>query len=520
VAARRLVRTLLLDATLLVIGGVLYGAAFPPHACALGAWVTLVPLLAVAARASVAGAFAAGFLYGTVFFWVTVPWVVEAVAAYFAVGLVGAAALGALICVVFVSVYVGGFAIAARALLRRQRWLALVGVPALWVTGELARATLLTGLPWELLGHSQWQSPLLIQVADLGGVYAVSYLVAAVNVGVYLAVRGLARDDETRQLVRACAPLAAALALVAAVLGYGSWRSALERTRAGAPAALVTVVQGNQPPSWTWDRSRAERTLLLYADLSRRAVAATHPDLLVWPEYAVTLYPGADPMVLPALSTLAASVPGGLVFGAPRTAGSGRAARYFNSAFHLTADQGFAAYDKIHLVPFAEYQPLGIGEAVAATDERAFGAGTRSAVFKSAAGRLGVMICYEVVFPELARGLVHAGAEILLNLANDGWMDTAGLGASRQHLSMATFRAVETRRYLVRATTSGVSGFIDPLGRPFGLLGEGERAVTSGVVERRREITPYARYGDLFAVCCGVVGLAALLWSGRRRRSA
>jgi apolipoprotein N-acyltransferase len=522
-AATRLgshLRVRLLDLALVITGGVLYAAAFPPHACDLSAWIALVPLLAVAARATATGAFAAGFVYGTVFFAGIVAWVVEAVSAYFASGVVGAVAFSTLICVLFVAVYVGLFAVAARALLRRRRrWAALFGLPALWVAYELARSRLLTGLPWELLGHSQWRRTELIQIVDVGGVYAVSYLVAAVNVGVFFALCGIARAKTPRRLAHSMMPLAAAAALVALAFAYGMRAVDRELARPPGPRAVVALVQANVPSAWEWQRANAERSLLAYAALTRTTIADTRPDLVVWPEYAVTLYPERDTMLMPALAALAQRTTAGLLFGAPRLRGeSGESERYFNAAYHLAPGGALAAYEKIRLVPFAEYQPMALGQAFAAEADRTFSAGTASTVFETAIGRLGVLICYEAIFPELTRDLVRAGAEVLVNISNDGWLDRAGLGASAQHLSMAVFRAVESRRFLARASSSGISGFVDPLGREFALLGVDQRGVTLGEIEARTGLTFYTRFGDAFAFACIPLGALLLAPAARRRR--
>jgi apolipoprotein N-acyltransferase len=511
-------RPRLLDPALILTGGALYAAAFPPYGCDVAAWIALVPLLAVLPRTSARGAFLAGAAYGAIFFTAIVPWVVHAVAAYFGAGVVTATAFGAVICVCFVSGWVGLFALAARRLLAAGRWYAFVGIPASWVAYELARTTVLTGLPWELLGHSQWRRIALIQVADLGGVYALSFVIAAVNVGVYLAVHTATRTARPCRLARAAAPLAVALALVAACGLYGARRIAASATAAPADTAILALAQGNLPPSWRWERRMAERNLLAYVGLSRRALSEAHPDLLIWPEYALTLYPARDAEVLPALRTLADRTSGGLVFGAPRLEETPPRSRYFNSAYHLAPGGALTAYDKIHLVPFAEYRPLAVGEALAAAEsDGEFSAGSDSTVFATAVGRLGVLICYEVIFPDLARRATRAGAEILLNLSNDGWLDTAGLGAGAQHLSIAVFRAVENHRFLARAAASGISGFVDPLGRPFGLLAAGRSGITVGEVSARRDLSVYTRIGDAFALACALIAPALLLVGGRKR---
>jgi apolipoprotein N-acyltransferase len=511
-------RFCLLDAALVLGGGALYAAAFPPYGCDAAAWVALVPLLAVVRRAGRGAAFVAGAAYGAVFFAAIVPWVVEAVAAYFGAGVVAAVAIGAAICVLFVSGYLGLFALAARRLLRRGRWHAFIGIPALWVAYELARTTILTGLPWELLGHSQWRRIALIQVADVGGVYGLSFVIAAVNVGLYLGVRTAACTARPSRLARGATPLATALTLVAICAGYGTWR--LASAEQPGRSAVLALAQANLPTRWQWERSTAQRDLLAYLELSRHALAQSHPDLLVWPEYALTLYPQRDVQVLPALRDVASRTAGGLVFGAPRLDGDPPHARYFNAAYHLAPAGTLAIYDKIHLVPFAEYRPAALGEALAADGDADFSAGDASTVFETAVGRLGVLICYEVIFPDLARRLTRAGAEILLNLSNDGWLDRAGLGAGAQHLSIAVFRAVENHRVVARAAASGISGFIDPFGRPYGLVAAGTSGIATGEVTPRRDLSVYTRVGDVFAWACAALGLALLLTPRRSTRLA
>ncbi|HEY2389295.1 MAG TPA: apolipoprotein N-acyltransferase [Candidatus Binatia bacterium] len=506
----------LLDAALVVAGAALYAAAFPPYGCDVTAWVALVPLLAVLDRVGQRGALVAGAAYGSLFFAALVPWVVSAAAAYFGARLLTAVAFAAAICVLFVAGYGGLFALAARRLLRRGPWTAFVGIPALWVAYELARATLLTGLPWELLGHSQWRRLALIQIADAGGVYALSFVIAALNVGLYLAVRAL-RERGSRELLGASAPLAVACGLVALVAAYGSWRLR-EATAAPPPdGRTIALAQGNVPESWRWSRQNAERNLLTYVGLSRGALAHGAPDLIVWPEYALTLYPERDATVMPALRDLAARTTGGVVFGAPRVRDDAAGTRYFNSAYHIAPSGNVTFYDKIHLVPFAEYDPLPFDESLAADSDSAFSAGGASTVIGTPVGRLGMLICYEVIFPELSRQLTRGGAEILLNLSNDGWVDHAGLGAGVQHLSISVFRAVENRRYVARAAASGISGFIDPWGRPFGELAAGRSGLAVGRVVPRRDLTLYTRMGDVFAFACVAVGLALLLASRQER---
>lgn len=503
-------------AAAIVAGGLVYAAALPPHGWAALAWIALVPLLLAVRRCGIRTAYVGGALYGFTFFAASAPWLLGAVHAYFASGVLTALLFFIGAGLLYIAAWVGVVGAGARILLASGRWTALVGIPALWVLHELGRTRVLTGLPWNLLAHGQWSSPALIQIADVTGAYGVSFLVVLGNVAVALALRDFRRLPPGRAL----APLGAAATLVGAVMLYGHARLAAVPgdTAAGAPRT-VALLQGNTPLVTTWQRAASDRALLVYGDLTRHAIAED-PDLVVWPEYALPLYPEGDPRILPLLTTLAADVPGGLVFGAPRMIGTGDGGdHYRNAVYHVAPDGAVATYDKRHLVPFAEYQPLAFGPTLAAAEDRVFSAGGLSIPFATASGRLGMTICYEVIYPALVGDLVRSGAEILVNVSNDGWLDLAGLGAAEQHLAIAVFRAVETRRYLARAATTGISGFIDPTGRPFALLAAGTRGITTGVVVPRNDRTLYVRSHDAFAFACVIVA-GILVGLAVRRRDA
>lgn len=503
-------------AAAVVLGGGLYAASLPPYGWTLLAWVALIPLFVTVRRYGARSAFGAGLLYGFAYFGGVAPWLVGAVQAYFTTSWLMGLAFFFATGVLYIATYVGLACVGARPLLLDGRWSALVGVPALWVAHELAQTRVLTGLPWGLLSMSQWSVPALVQIADVTGAYGVTFLIALVNVALFLA----ARDFRVLGSHRALAPLAVALAVVGSVGLYGRTRLATIGAEAdAAPPHTVALVQGNAPLVTTWQRAASDRALFLYGDLTRRALAE-RPDLVVWPEYALPLYPEGDPRILPQLTTLAAKTGAGIVFGAPRILGDAGREHYRNAAYHLAPDGALAAYDKRHLVPFAEYQPMTLGPAVAAAGERTFSAGGAATPFATASGRLGMLICYEVIYPGLVNDLVRAGAEVLVNVSNDGWLDLAGLGAAEQHLAIAAFRAIETRRYLARAASTGISGFIDPTGRPFALLASRTRAITTGAVVPRDDLTLYVRCGDAFAFTCVALAFVTVGHAVRRRKTA
>jgi apolipoprotein N-acyltransferase len=260
------------------------------------------------------------------------------------------------------------------------------------------------------------------------------------------------------------------------------------------------VVQGNIDNAFRWKRTFFERALNTYAALT--AQANVSPQLIVWPENAVNFYIEREPVLHAQLGIIANQAREGLLLGAPRLS-NGRDAR--NSA-RLIAPGGriIATYDKRRLVPFAEYDPLTwLRQAGAA--ELGYKPGDSPAVLNAGAVPIGVVICYEILFPGLVRDVVRHGATVLVNLSNDSWMDQGDGVASQQHFSMSVFRAVETRRWLIRAASTGVSGFVSPIGTahatvPIHTAGSSVFAVTPEHGE-----TLYVRWGDTWVALVGMV---------------
>jgi apolipoprotein N-acyltransferase len=280
------------------------------------------------------------------------------------------------------------------------------------------------------------------------------------------------------------------------------------------------VVQTNVPPAFRWTRGYAEQQLRAHLALTEKHAADIEPSLVVWPENALSTYLESDPFAVAQLMRLATRYHTDILLGAPRYENG----RTYNSARLIRAsgrDGGY--YDKQHLVLFAETSPLAppapAGPSESPTE---FTAGNRAGVLQSFVP-LGVSICHEVLYPDLVSAAVREGAEVLVNISNDGWLDGGYGAASRQHFAMAAFRAVETRRYLVRAATTGVSGVIDPYGRVVEERAPGTVGVGSTRVSGRRGITPYVRFGDVFAYACAGLALGGLVRGrvrlGRRLRT-
>ncbi len=483
----------------------LYALACPPYEISLVAWLVPGLLLTGVRGLSKRAAFARGVVFALVFGYGMTSWAVGASLEYFgfSYGVAWLFAAGVwLACGFPYALLTVIYAWASEALSARSR---PVLAAWLWVGAELLRTELFSGMPWELLGHTQFRNTWVIQVADLGGVYAVSFVMVLVSVGVAeLLSEGVrSRVFDWRRLAM---PIAAMLCLSV----YGYWSLAQSGGDVAGANTSVAVVQGNVENSIRWKRAHFERALAAYTELSE-SLADAAPDLIVWPENAVSFYVDREPAMRRQLGVVAKWARKGLIFGAPRYDRTAQVAR--NSAYWMGPTGNIDGYyDKQKLVPFAEYDPLG-GESD--SDQIVYRGGDEPGLLDPQDMSVGAVICYEIIFPSLVRELVRDGARLLVNLSNDSWMDVGDGVAPRQHASMAVFRAVETRRYLVRASAGGYSGFVDPYGRLYATLPNRTADYSLARVGFRDEITPYVRWGDRWATAGATAGLLLVIGAKR-----
>jgi apolipoprotein N-acyltransferase len=490
---------------LAAISAVLISLSLPPTDLHVLAWICLVPFfLAIrSCRTPVRSALCAVVFvlsFGSVF----AQWLPGTVAVFFRLSAVTAWLSALAVYAAFGIVPIGLFAALAHVLIRqRSPWRILAGVPMLWVGAELFRVHLLGGLPWALLGHALYGKPTLIQVADFAGVFGVSFLIAAVNTGIFLAV--IHHSEQGR---RALVPLALAVGLVGTAWLYGNMRLAQASAQNSGEVVAVGLLQPNRAPVYRWTRVAADRALLTYLRLSQRHFAGEDLSLIVWPENAIPLYPERDGHLRVRLAQFAEKMGAPLILGAPGSPEDGAGSKAFNAAHMITPADGLVAtYRKRRLVPFAEYSPVATAEAGDGPSS-AFVAGEEAVVFTSGGIRWGPTICLDFVFADVVRASVRAGAEVLVNLSNDSWLVAGGQGAAEQQHTQAVFRAVENRRDVVRATTTGISAAVSATGIPQVVLGEGEVGGLIAHVTPRRDLTIYTRWGDLFAVACAALGVA------------
>jgi len=405
--------------------------------------------------------------------------------------------------------------VASGASIRR----ALAAAPFLWVAVELAR-TRITAFPWELLGYSQTANFGLTRITTLTGVYGLSFETALVNsvfAAAFLAPREGGNQRRKWLLGAACA---------AAVI--------LQAGQLLAPPAFLTdrsalLVQPNIPilEGAMWTRTYFQDTLRDLTALSLHRTGEKpdaeksdpYYDLIVWPESPSPFYTN-DPLFRDAVSALARQAGTWVVTGSIGISsamhsggGSGESSQIFNSAA-LVNPQGewVGRYDKVHLVPFGEYLPFPqvFGFAGGLTKEVGeFQRGASRTPLAAGGERFGTFICYESIFPDEVRQGPLQGAQVLLNISNDGWYGDSGAWA--QHLQQTQMRAIENDRWLLAGTNTGMTASIDPYGRIVAATPRKVRTALAAPYTLISGTTFYTRHGDWFAFLCAIISAGALL---------
>ena len=504
--------TALLLATL--VSAVAYGLCFPPVSVRALAFGAITPLLVSIRRAGRVEALLLAWLWTVVAAYAVGDWFPWSVSTYYQQPIVIGIAFFAGVSSIMAAPYFVAFAACYRAM-ARTRWATLpLCVAAAWAGAEWCRTTFLTGNPWALFGYSQGGVGVLLQIADITGVYGVSFVLVAVNAALaeaWLAARS--NDHSARQAIGGLRLAGLALAVV---VGYGVVRlGSAPPAEPPSSGVKIGIIQGNLDLGSQWRQEFYGRNLDVYMGLTLQALRAEKPALVFWPESAMTFFLDDEPLYRSALGRILAPSNAQLIAGAPRFTGSRDDPQYYNTAFLLSPKGEILGwYDKQRLLPFAEYFPVRSLDFLRRRFARVreFTPGVSDSLLPTPAGMAGIVICNEAVFPEIPAARVRAGSAYLVNLANDTWVSDTKFSA--QLFDIVSLRAVEQRRYLVRASTSGFSAIVDPWGRVQAVTEPFTRAWIVGSIEGGDVLTPYCRFGDLFALTCIGLTCAVLVAGG------
>lgn len=499
--------------------GVLLFLSFPPIGISFCGWFALVPLMLACAAAAPRRAALLGWLTGVVFFLSTLYWLRHVTV------------LGGIGLSLYCALYFIPFALFVS--LRRDRWYCksgllnvvwMIGAAAVWTASEYLRATLLTGFPWNLLGVSQYQDTAFIQIAEWGGVYAVSALMVFVNAA--FAATLLQYVGGMRRRYRMHVEMLTALMTVALCWSLGMHQM-LAPQEPGRDSWNIALIQPNIPEVGNWELADPE---VIYEKLERLTSSAQRMpnlDLIIWPETALPDFVRYSKRSAGLVRRLVAG-------GAPLLAGSmdvvwredGQPDYYNASILFNPRGERLGTYYKQHLVLFGEYIPfdgkIPLINALTPIGS-SFRPGRESTVFQLPGDDRGfsVLICFEDSLPYLARRAANAGATLLINQTNDSWFDPDC--GSVQHLANSVFRCVETRLPMLRCANTGITCSIDPFGRVTQTLPprtEGFQIAEILPADPAQPPTFYVRFGDFFAqACLGVtVALFIILFIQRRKQ--
>jgi len=492
------------DILLSLLSGILLALSFPDFDLEFLAWFAFVPLFYSIERKGPFHAFILGFLTGLISFLGILYWIVVAVHTYGNIPLIPSVLI-LLLLVGYLSLFIGAFTFLNRFIQIRLELQTILLAPLLWASLEYLRSFLLTGFPWASLGYSQYMNLPFIQMADITGVYGLSFVILLVNASLYIVL--LQWSKRTFPLRE----VSITILLLLGFLVYGYLRmGAVDRHTIQNPPLKIGLVQGNIDQSIKWDESFQKETMKIYERLSLK-VADKKPDLIVWPETATPFFFQDAKEFQPIVLDIPKKTNAFLLFGTPSYKIERGKVHHYNSAL-LVSPTGklMGKYDKIHLVPYGEYVPLGeylslgsLGEGIGN-----FKSGKETFNFTLPQGKFGVLICFEIIFPDLCRKFVREGGNFLVTITNDAWFGRTS--APRQHLTIATFRAIENRVFIARSANTGISAFIDPVGR---ILKQGDiftEEAMNGTITLSKEKTFYTLYGDVFAWVCSAFSIALL----------
>ena len=495
--------------------------SFPSPCISYLAWIALVPWFIIISTGYRVGLFS--YLAGFLFFVFNLTW------------LWSVTGFGWILLALYLALYFYGFGLVIHV---SRKWLRLPHLfiaPFVWVAFEYLRSFPYFGFPWFFAGHSQYLHLPLIQIADITGVYGISFLIVAINAATadlieqFLLKRFHGSEINSvyfsdRNEKGFWITIAVPCVLISVVLVYGYFD--LKGNLALSEGPSICVVQGNVPQGVKIkaDKEEKKKILLKYTDLSLKA-AGKNIDIIVWPETMVPGILNIDPKLLnreidrlskESVQTITDATFANLILGGTAIDVRDSNALYFNTAFYFNRHGEYLnRYDKLYLVPFGEFIPfeewLSFFSYLVPYSVSLSGGGERT-MFEldtrkdDRICKFGVIICYEDTVAPLVRKFRKDGADFMINITNDAWFhDSSELD---QHLAVMVFRAVENRISITRAANSGISSFIAPNGEIYDYLeNEGKHKEIEGILCNKIRFEDsvnswYTNHGDLFAISC------------------
>ncbi len=490
-----------------IVSGILIILSQPPISFLSIAYISLIPLIYSLKKDDMRRNFFSGFICGIVSYLGLIYWVVIAMNSYGGIDIFTSFTL-LLLLVLYLSLYTAAFAVIVPYIEKKLSIPVFISAPFIWVLLEYLRSIALTGFPWSLLAYSQYKFLPLIQIVSVTGPYFISFLIVAVNCifcQIFTGKTGKTEEikdtDDKRIRTRRLAPvrysffiyiaLTMAFFTISLVYGYGRMSTKDEGDLKAA------VIQGNILQDLKWDEAFKTRIVKTY--YQKTLEAGKGVNLVIWPETAMPFIFNDEIYVNKTIKELASIIKTDLLFGTVTKDNKGR---FYNSAYvYNEAGELAGNYSKVHLVPFGEFTPLlqyfpFMAGLTAPCGN--FSSGESHKPIETKTGKIGVLICYEGIFPYITNDTVKNGAQVLVNITNDAWFGKTS--APYQHLAFYVLRAIETDRFVLRAANTGISAIIDPRGRIRQKTNIFVEDTIRGKFSLRNGQTFYVRHGDYFVL--------------------
>lgn len=463
--------------------------SFHPFNLSFLAWIALVPLFCIPQKISPKKIFILYYSAGIIF-WLSHIW-----------WLIYVTPLGYVLLSFYLALFFGLLGLLIKFSREKTGYPLLFLAPPIWVMLEFARTYMLISFPWSLLGYSQWHNTALIQISSITGVYGVSFLIVMFNAA--------ASDLVLLKTKKHFRNLLLSFLTIINVIVWGWHAIPLEQEGYACQKIKISVIQGNIPQNIKWDEEYSKEIINTYAELSIYAGTDHDVSLIVWPETSYPDYISVESELFQKVRNLTYYLDTHLLFGAVTSQNN----RDYNSALLLLSPEAEIeqVYNKLRLVQFAEYLPLKkllfflsdifpqIGDFSKGTEYTIFNIKNQISNIKY---NFATLICFEDLFPDLARDFTNNGAQFLVNITNDAHFKESP--ALWQHFAHSIFRAVENRRPIVRAANNGISAFINSYGKPIEILTDangkarGARGYATAQISPSNTKTFYTRFGDLF----------------------
>ncbi|MEW6455941.1 MAG: apolipoprotein N-acyltransferase [Acidobacteriota bacterium] len=479
-----------------IASGILTSLSFEKFSLFFFSWFS-VSLLFISIFRKKRLSFFSGFLYGFSYYLISLYWIPSVMFKYGNLSKV-LSSIFFLALILLLSLFWAIFSAAISIFIKISTNFMILS-PFLWISIEYIMSFIFTGFPWNLIGYSQVDFIPLIQISSVTGVYGISFLIILFNASITLL---LITKKKWYVLIT--------ILLIFFTILYGIATTSFNYRTNGL--FKVSVIQGNINQDIIWDSKNLIEKFNEHMELSE-ASSKNHAKLIVWPEFSVPIYIRYNSFFKKIMIDFAKNRNVSFLAGFTDIRYENNSNNFYNSSFLISKDGVESVYDKIHLVPFGEYVPLrkflGFFESI--TKEIGdFTPGKNSILHKVNGNKFGTPVCYEIIFPDLVRRFVKKGAVFIVTITNDAWFGKTS--APYQHFAMARMRAVENRRFLIRAASTGISGIVDPFGKIVKLIDLEKKGYAVSEIYPISYLSFYTRYGDVFAHFCILISLFAFIF--------